>query len=193
MSDIILGFLTVVIAENIVFTYGIGCESVDKSSSKVADSLKYGLFLTLAAAAGAALKWTAVTFVIERFALGYLRTPFYVLSAVISVLVVKLLLSLVLPKIYPSREIGEGLVADFALVGIVFIFNPVWGGLLMALLAAVLASIGVTLASLIFALIKEKLEFASVPKCMRGLPIMLVSAGIIALVLSELGSVILHF
>ena len=193
MSNIILDFFTVVIASNIVFTYGIGCESADESSSKAVATLKYGLLLTLAAVASMALKWVANTFVIERFALEYLKAPLYIISVVISVIVIKLLLSLVLPKIYGNREIGEGLVADFALVGIVFIFNPIWGGLLISVLAAVLASIGVILASLIFALIKEKLEFSNVPKCMRGLPIMLVSAGIIALVFAELESVIYHF
>ncbi len=193
MSNIILDFFTVVIASNIVFTYGIGCENADESSSKAVATLKYGLLLTLAAAASMALKWVANTFVIERFALEYLKAPLYIISVVISVIVIKLLLSLVLPKIYGNREIGEGLVADFALVGIVFIFNPIWGGLLISVLAAVLASIGVILASLIFALIKEKLEFSNVPKCMRGLPIMLVSAGIIALVFAELESVIYHF
>lgn len=193
MSNFILQFFTVVIASNIVFTYGIGCENADESSSKVVATLKYGLLLTLSAVASMTLKWTSNTFVIERFALDYLKAPLYIISVVISVALVRLLLSLVLPKIYGNREIGEGLVADFALVGIVFIFNPISGGLLMSVIAAVLASIGVILASLIFALIKEKLEFSNVPKCMRGLPIMLVSAGIIALVFAELRSVIYHF
>ena len=49
------------------------------------------------------------------------------------------------------------------------------------------------LASLIFVLIKEKLELSNVPRCMRGLPIMLVSAGIIALVFAELENVINYF
>jgi electron transport complex protein RnfA len=193
MSNIFLDFFTVVIASNIVFTYGIGCENADESSTGVVSALKYGAMFTIAAAAATALKWVANTFVIERFALEYLKAPLYILSVVISVLVTRLLASLILPKIYGNREIGEGLVADFALVGIVFIFNPIWGGLLMSVLAAVLAAVGVVLASLIFALIKEKLEFSNVPKCMRGLPIMLVSAGIIALVFAELRSVIYHF
>jgi len=189
MSDILFVLFSAVIVSNVVFSYGIGCENADESSSKLASTLKYGVLFILSAAVSMALKCVARAFVIERFALEYLKTPLYILSVVISVLVIRFLAGLVLPKIYGNWKMGDGLVTDFALVAIPFIFDTQWADVLCAVFAAV----GVVLASLIFVLIKERLVFANMPKCMRGLPIMLVSAGIIALVFAELERVVLHF
>lgn len=194
MINILSLVFSALIADNIVFSYGIGCENTDESSSSgVVPALKYGALLILTAAVATALKWVAQVYVIERFALEYLKVPLYVLSVVVSALAIRFLAGRVLPKIYGNLKMADSLVTDVALVGIIFVFNPVWGGILTSVLAAVVAAIGVMLASLIFVMIKEKLELSNVPRCMRGLPIMLVSAGIIALVFAELENVINYF
>ena len=194
MINILSLVFSALIADNIVFSYGIGSENTDESSSSgVVPAIKYGVLLILTAAVATALKWVAQVYVIERFALEYLKVPLYVLSVVVSALAIRFLAGRVLPKIYGNLKMADSLVTDVALVGIIFVFNPVWGGILTSVLAAVVAAIGVMLASLIFVMIKEKLELSNVPRCMRGLPIMLVSAGIIALVFAELENVINYF
>lgn len=61
------------------------------------------------------------------------------------------------------------------------------GGLPRATLAGILGGLGFMLAALLLAGVKERLGFSGVSRAMRGLPITLVSAGLIALALMGFG------
>ncbi len=61
------------------------------------------------------------------------------------------------------------------------------GGPMRAMLAGILGGLGFLSAALLLAGVKERLGFSEVPAAMRGLPIALVSAGLIALALMGFG------
>ena len=67
-----------------------------------------------------------------------------------------------------------------------FIIDSMGADLVTSVLYGVFTAVGMVLASVVFASIKVRLETADVPRSMRGVPIILVSAGIIALIFAEL-------
>ena len=186
MSKILLLIFAAVFANNVVFSRGIGFDSAEKSSDNFGFTLKYSVLFIVSAGIASVLAWILRLFVIVPLELSYMRAVIYTLTVIVSALVPAVILEFLLPKIYKNSGVSEKIFTSFALFGIVFIIDSMGADLVTSVLYGVFTAVGMVLASVVFASIKVRLETADVPRSMRGVPIILVSAGIIALIFAEL-------
>ena len=192
MSNILLLMFTALIADNIVFSRGIGSDSADVASESSASAIKHGVILTVVMTVSALTAALLREFVIEPYSLGYMKCLFYVIILVLFSGVVTYSAGNIFAAIGKDRNAyGGSIITNFAALGVLFVLDSMGADRVTSVFYALFSGVGFTLASLIFAGIKERLAFSNVPKCMRGLPIMLVSAGIIALILAELSALLL--
>jgi Na+-translocating ferredoxin:NAD+ oxidoreductase subunit A len=122
------------------------------------------------------------TFVLDAFGLAYLQTIAFILVIASLVQLVEIILKKVSPALYQALGIFLPLITtNCAILGVAILtiqkeFNLVEGAVF-----AVANAIGFGLALILFAGIREHLDLQNVPKGLKGTPIALISAGILAM------------
>lgn len=130
---------------------------------------------------------TIVTFMIQKYALdpfgiGYLQTITFILVIASLVQLVEIVLKKVSPALYQALGVFLPLITtNCAILGVAILTIQKDYNLLQGVVFAVASAIGFALALVLFAGIREHLDLMNVPKGMKGTPIALVTAGILAL------------
>ncbi len=130
---------------------------------------------------------TLVTYLIQTsilapYGLNYLQTICFILVIAGLVQMVEIILKKIAPALYQTLGIFLPLITtNCAVLGVaITVVQKEWT-LLQSMTYSVGIALGFTLALVIFAGIREQLALNEVPKGMKGIPIALVTAGILAM------------
>lgn len=180
--EYIVIIISAIFVNNIVLTQFLGVCPFLGVSTKVSTAAGMGgsvLFvMTLA---------TIVTYLIQHYILipldiAYLQTIAYILVIAALVQMVEIMLKKLSPALYQALGVFLPLITtNCAILGVAIMVIQKNYNLLESVVFAVATSIGFTLALVIFAGIREHLSLVNVPNGMKGIPVALVSAGILAL------------
>lgn len=130
---------------------------------------------------------TLVTYLIYYYILvplnlGYLQTIAYILVIAGLVQMVEIVLKKIAPALYQALGVFLPLITtNCAVLGVAILVVQKNMNLLESVVYAASIAVGFTLALVIFAGIREHMELTGVPKGMKGVPIALVTAGILAM------------
>ena len=114
--------------------------------------------------------------------LTYLQTIAYILVIAGLVQMVEIILKKIAPALYQPLGVFLPLITtNCAVLGVAILVVQKNMNLLESVVYAASIAIGFTLALVIFAGIREQMELTGVPKGMKGVPIALVTAGILAM------------
>ncbi|MEE0992236.1 MAG: electron transport complex subunit RsxA [Bacteroidales bacterium] len=130
---------------------------------------------------------TIVTFLLQKFVLvpfgiEFLQTIVFILVIAALVQMVEIILKKISPSLYQALGVFLPLITtNCAVLGISILVVQKGYNLLEGITYAIGISLGFTLAMVIFAGLREHLELVEVPKGVKGIPIALVTAGILAM------------
>lgn len=130
---------------------------------------------------------TLVTYLIMQYVLvplnlQYMQTIAYILVIAALVQMVEIVLKKMAPALYQALGVFLPLITtNCAVLGVAILVIQKNMTLLESIIYAASISVGFTLALVIFAGIREQLELTGTPKGMKGVPIALVTAGILAM------------
>lgn len=122
------------------------------------------------------------TYILDSYGLGYLQTICFILVIAGLVQMVEIILKKIAPALYQTLGIFLPLITtNCAVLGVAIMVIQKEMTLLESITYACGTAIGFTLALVIFAGIREQLALTKVPKAMQGVPVALVTAGILAM------------
>ncbi|MBR5654344.1 MAG: electron transport complex subunit RsxA [Prevotella sp.] len=180
--EYILIFISAIFVNNIVLSQFLGICPFLGVSQKINTSLGMGgavaFVLTLA---------TIVTFLVQKyildpFGLQYLQTITFILVIASLVQMVEIVLKKVSPALYQALGIFLPLITtNCAVLGVAILVIQKDYNLLEAVVYAFSTAIGFALALTVFAGIREQLSMVNIPKGMKGMAIVLVTAGLLSL------------
>ena len=173
-----------IFAENIVLVQLLGiCPFLD-TSRKMSAALGTGILTTLVMGIASLCSWAVNAFLLIPMGLdGFLQTLTFVLIIVALVQFTEWFLKKAIPALYNSLGIYVPLIiTNCAVLGVALLNTQKSYGALMSAVHGVFGGLGFTLAIILFASIRERLEFAECPKSFEGVPIALVTAGLLAMV-----------
>jgi electron transport complex protein RnfA len=130
---------------------------------------------------------TMVTYLLMHYVLiplgiGYMQTVAYILVIAALVQMVEIILKKVSPSLYQALGVFLPLITtNCAILGVAILVVQNEYNLLESVVFAIANAIGFALALVVFAGIREALDLVDLPKGMKGAPIALVVAGILAL------------
>ena len=130
---------------------------------------------------------TIVTFLVQKlvldvFGLQYLQTITFILVIASLVQMVEIVLKKVSPALYQALGIFLPLITtNCAVLGVAILVIQKDYNMLEGIVYALSTAIGFGLAMTVFAGMREQLEMVNIPKGMRGMAIVLVSAGLLSL------------
>ncbi len=183
MATYFLIFISAIFVNNIVLAKFLGiCPflGVSKKTSTAVGMTGAVIFvMTLATI----VTWLLQKYVLEKFDIVFLQTVTFILVIAALVQMVEIILKKVSPSLYQALGIFLPLITtNCAVLGVAILAatNKDFG-LLESTVFAIANAIGFGLALIIFSGLREQLDFADVPEGMKGAPIALLVAGILAL------------
>lgn len=175
---------SLIVTENFVLVRCLGICPFLTETKKVSVAVGTGLAVTFIMGMGSALAWSVNTFVLSPLGLSYLQIVVYLLLLVLLVQAVEVFLRKALRALYALlRAYLPVVTANCAILGALILSTGEHLGFMMSAIYGILAGLGFTLASAVFAAVRERLEFSEPPKAFRGAPIALVTAALLAMVL----------
>ena len=129
-------------------------------------------------------------FVLIRFQVQYLDTIVFILVIAALVQFVEMFLKKAMPSLYEALGVYLPLITtNCAVLGVALLSVQNNYGVLASTVNGIGASLGFLLAIVLMAGIREKLENCNIPSVLKGTPIVLVTAGLMAIAFCGFGGV----
>lgn len=183
LNVLIIGFISIVVIKNLVFTKFLGICPYLGVSGRIDMAFGMGMAVTFVVTLSGTLTWLIDHLILMGTPLEVTRYVCFILVIAGAVQLVEMYVRKFFPFLYESFGIFLPLITtNCAILGLCLFLN-LWAinSLLEAVVVSFGAGIGFTMAICIMAGIRENLNLADVPKCLKGAPITLITAGILAL------------
>lgn len=174
--------VTAIFVNNIVFAQFLGICPFLGVSKKLSSALGMGAAVTFVMALSTAITWLLQTYLLTPFGLGFMQTIVFILVIAALVQMLEIIMKKVAPALYQALGVFLPLITtNCAVLGVAILVVRDNLDLGQSVVYAVSTALGFTLALTLFAGIREQLELADIPRPMRGAPIALICAGLLAL------------
>ena len=176
---IIIGAIFV---NNVVLAQFLGICPFLGVSSKVDTSLGMGAAVTFVMALSSIVAWSIQEFILVPLGIEYMQTIVFILVIAALVQMVEIVLKKVSPSLYQALGIFLPLITtNCAVLGVAILMIQKEFNLLQSFTYSVSTALGFALALVIFAGLRERLELEDVPEAMKGIPVSLIVAAILAM------------
>ena len=171
-----------VLVNNIVLAQFLGLCPLFGVSSKISTAAGMGGAVLFVMTVASIVTYLLSTFLLEPFNIMYLQTITYIMVISSLVQMVEIVLKKVSPPLYQALGIFLPLMTtNCAILGVAILVFQQDLTLLQGVVFAISHSIGFTLAIVLLAGIREHMDLVNIPKGMKGNPIIMVTAGLLAL------------
>lgn len=171
-----------ILANNIVLNQFLGICPYLGVSKRIETSLGMGMAVIFVMTLAAIVTWVIYALLLETFGLTYLRTIAFILVIAALVQFVEIVLKKTNPTLFRALGIYLPLITtNCAILGVALLNVQAGHSIIETIIYSIATGIGFTLALVIMAGIRERLELANVPGLLRGAAVTLVSAGILSL------------
>ncbi|PKL39744.1 MAG: electron transport complex subunit RsxA [Spirochaetae bacterium HGW-Spirochaetae-1] len=185
---ILLGILiSTIFINNYVLSQMLGLCPFLGVSKKLDSALGMGLAVIFVMVMASFFTYLIYKFILIPYEIVYLSTISFILVIAALVQLVEMVIQKVSPSLYQALGIFLPLITtNCAVLGVALLninsgFITSKMGLLESVVQGLGAGLGFTLALLLMAGIRERLELADIPKNLKGLPITFITAGLLAL------------
>ncbi|HBJ76836.1 MAG TPA: electron transport complex subunit RsxA [Porphyromonadaceae bacterium] len=180
--EYILMFITAVFVNNIVLAQFLGICPFLGVSKRIETALGMGMAVTFVMVLSTLTTHIVNSFLLIRYGLEYMQTITFILIIAILVQMVEIILKKVSPSLYASLGVFLPLITtNCTILGVAIMVIQKNFDLIHSVFFAFSTAVGFTLAITLFAGIREQLAHTSVPKSFQGIPIALITAGLLAM------------
>ena len=178
----LLGILiSAILTENFILVKFYGICPFMGVSKKIDTALGMGMAVTFVMALA-----SAACFAVDTFLLGeqfqYMRTVAFILVIASIVQVVEMFLKKSVPALYKALGIFLPLITtNCAVLGVALVNAQEGYDFLQSVVNGACGGLGFTVAIVLFASVRERVDKSDCPEAFKGYPIALISAGLIAL------------
>ena len=174
--------VTAIFINNIVLAQFLGICPFLGVSKQTDSALGMGAAVTFVITLATAVCWCLQTYVLDPLNLGFLQTILFILVIASLVQMLEIIIKKIAPALYEALGVFLPLITtNCAVLGVAILVIQKQFTLAESVVYGLSTSIGFTLALWLFAGIREQLAVVDTPKGMRGVPLALISAGILAM------------
>ena len=182
LANIITISLGAILINNFIFSQFLGICPFLGCSNKVDTALGMGLAVVFVMGLASAICWVINEYILVALGLEFLQTLAFILVIASLVQFVEMFLKKSVPSLYSALGIYLPLITtNCAVLGVVLLNVQNKYNFIESLIYGVTGGIGFLLAIVLFASVRERVEFADYPECFHGFAICLVSAALVAL------------
>lgn len=180
-----------IFVNNVVLSQFLGICPFLGVSSKVETSLGMGMAVTFVMALAAVVTWCLQNYILIPFGIEYMQTIVFILVIAALVQMVEIVLKKVSPALYQALGIFLPLITtNCAVLGIAILMTQKDFDLLTGVIYSIATALGFALALVLFAGIRERLDVEDVPQALKGVPIALITASLLAMAFMGFANVV---
>ena len=174
--------LAAILANNFIFSQFLGICPFLGVSKKVDTAVGMGFAVTFVMGLASAITWAVYNFILVPLDLKYMQTVAFILVIASLVQFIEMFLQKSMPSLYTALGVYLPLITtNCAVLGVVLLNVQENYNFIESVVYGLTGGVGFLLAIVLFASIRERLEFSDPPKAFKGFPIALVTAGLMAL------------
>ena len=181
MQAVIGILIAALLSENFILVKFYGICPFMGVSKKIDTALGMGMAVTFVMALASAACWL-INVLLLKLGLAYMQTVAFILVIATLVQVVEMFLKKFVPALYKALGVFLPLITtNCAVLGVVLVNVQEGYNLLLSTVNGAAGGLGFTLAIVLFASVRERVNKAECPECFKGFPIALIAAGLMAL------------
>jgi len=183
MATEILGIIiAALLSQNFILVKFYGICPFMGVSKKIDTALGMGMAVTFVMALASAACFLVNKFLLVPLGLSYMQTVAFILVIASIVQVVEMFLKKAVPALYKALGVFLPLITtNCAVLGVVLVNVQEGYNFLISVINGAAGGLGFTLAIVLFASVRERVDKAECPECFKGYPIALITAGFLAL------------
>ena len=175
-------FITAVFVNNIILSQFLGICPFLGVSKKIDSAVGMGAAVTFVMLLSTIVTYLLQAYLLTPFGLSYMQTIVFILVIAALVQMLEIILKKVSPALYQALGVFLPLITtNCAILGVAILVIQKEYTLVESVVYAVSTAVGFTLSLTLFAGIREQLQLNDTPKAMQGIPIALITAGLLAL------------
>lgn len=180
--EYIIIVISAIFVSNIVLSQFLGICPFLGVSSKVSTSVGMSAAVMFVMTLATMVTWLVYRYVLDPLGITFLQTISFILVIAALVQMVEIILKKISPPLYQALGIFLPLITtNCAVLGVALLTQTKNYNLIEGVVFSVATAAGFGLAMVLFAGIREHLDLMEMPKGMSGIPIALVTAGILSL------------
>ncbi len=174
--------LGAILINNFIFSQFLGICPFLGCSTKVDTAFGMGVAVIFVMGLASAICWVVNEYLLVRLGLEYMQTLAFILVIAVLVQFVEMFLKKMVPSLYTALGIYLPLITtNCAVLGVVLLNVQKTYTFIESVVYGITGGIGFLVAIILFATVRDRLQFADYPESFEGFPICLVSAGLLAL------------
>lgn len=182
MIEILILMFSAIFIENFIFAKFYGCCPFLGVSEKPSTALGMGMAVTFVMTISSAVTKLVYDYVLVPAKLEYLKIIAFILVIAGLVQFIETFLKRFVPSLYSSLGIFLPLITtNCAVLGAALVNIQNGYSFIESVAFGFSAALGFTMAIVVFAGVRVRLQFAEPPKAFKGMPIALITAGLIAM------------
>ncbi len=171
-----------IFVNNVVLSQFLGLCPFLGVSNKVSTSLGMGAAVTFVMTVSSIVAYLIQYYILVPLGIEYMQTIVFILVIASLVQMVEIMLKKLSPALYQALGIFLPLITtNCAVLGIAILLVQKEFSLGESVVFAASTAVGFSLALVLFAGLRERLELEDVPAAMKGMPIAIITAGILAM------------
>ena len=188
VTNILLFMVSCVLTHNFIFSRFLGCCPFLGVSKKVNTAASMGLAVTLVMTMASLITWCIYHFILIPLDVMYLQTCTFILVIAALVQVIEMFLKKTSPGLYKALGIYLPLITtNCAVLGVAVLNITEELNLGYAILNGLFGGLGFMLAIVLMAGVRERLETSKIPEPLKGFPLSLISALLMAVAFMGFG------
>ena len=181
MMHLLTILITAIFLENFVLNQILGICPFIGVSNKMVSAIGMGLAVTFVMLLAGFSTWCVNQYLLIPLQLEYLQTIAFILIIASLVQFIEMVIKKTAPNLYQALGVFLPLITtNCAVLGVSLLNIKKGYGLLETTFNSLGGGLGFFLALVIMASIRERLELAELPEAMKGAPIALITAGLLA-------------
>ncbi|MBQ8524434.1 MAG: RnfABCDGE type electron transport complex subunit A [Clostridia bacterium] len=185
MTDIFLIMFAAILTENFIFSRFYGICPFLGVSDKPSTALGMGMAVTFVMTLSSAATYAVYYLLLEPLGLEYLKTIAFILVIASLVQFIEMFLKKYIPTLYSSLGIYLPLITtNCAVLGAALVNIQEQNSFVESVAFGFASALGFTMAIVVFAGVRAKMQFSDPPKAFRGFPILLIAASLAAMAFS---------
>jgi len=167
---------------NFIFAKFLGICPFMGVSKKIESSIGMGMAVTFVMTLASAVTWIVYYYLLVPFNLEYLQTISFILIIASLVQFVEMVVRKTSPNLYKALGVFLPLITtNCAVLGVAILNVQEKYNFIETTINGFAAAVGFTMALILLAGVRERLEYADVPKAFQGVAIAFISAGLLAM------------
>ncbi len=182
VKDLLIILISSSLVNNVVLSQFLGLCPFLGVSKKTNTAAGMGVAVIFVITLASAVAGVIYKFVLEKLGITYLQTIVFILVIAALVQFVEMFLKKFMPSLYQALGVYLPLITtNCAVLGIALTNVQKKYGILTGIVNGFATAAGFTVSIIILAGIREKMEYNDIPESFKGMPIVLVTAGLMAI------------